>query len=62
MTEMPHRLPPPPFWRTAYFAEDVAVRQDRRQITSEMVLAVLANPAHLERQDDGRIRWWGWAP
>ena len=62
MTEGPRRLPPPPFWRTVYFAEDVAGRQDRRQITFEMVLAVLASPARIEVQAEGRIRHWGWIP
>lgn len=56
------RLPPPPFWRTAYFDREVMGRRDRERITSDMILAVLADPGHTTRQPDGRYRHWGWVP
>jgi hypothetical protein len=56
------RLPPPPFWRTRYFANSVALRPDRRSISAEMILSVLRRPHRRERQQTGRIRYWGWVP
>jgi hypothetical protein len=32
------RLPPPPFWRTRYFAGSAAARPDRRAIDTTMML------------------------
>lgn len=58
----PPRLPPPPFWRTAYFEQDVLSRPDRRHFTPEDVLAVLASPAKMVVQPDGRVRCWGYVP
>ena len=58
----PERLPPPPFWRTQYFADSVAARPDRRGIAPDMILSVLERPHRAERQAGGRIRHWGWVP
>lgn len=40
---MPDRLPPPPFWRTRYFAEKV-INKPGRQIDPAEILATLAAP------------------
>ncbi len=40
----PPRLPPPPFWRTRYFANSVMARPDRRIIEPGMILSVLVRP------------------
>jgi hypothetical protein len=58
----PERLPPPPFWRTRYFENSVSARPDRRGIAPAMIQSVLAHPRRMERQANGRIRHWGWAP
>jgi hypothetical protein len=58
----PERLPPPPFWRTRYFANSVAVRPDRRAIKPTMVLSVLERPYRTEREPTGRTRRWEWVP
>lgn len=58
----PERLPPPPFWRTQYFANSVAARPDRRGIDPAMILSVLEHPHRTERQSTGRVRHWGWVP
>lgn len=58
----PERLPPPPFWRTQYFADSVAARPDRRGIAANMIISVLERPHRTERQPNGRIRHWGWVP
>jgi hypothetical protein len=55
------RLPPPPFWRTRYFAPDVMARPDRRSIDMLDILRALQEPARRERQDDGRVRLWYYA-
>ena len=56
----PARLPPPPFWRTPYF-EIARRRPDRALLTDDVILAVLANPARVVLQPDGRVRYWGFA-
>jgi hypothetical protein len=40
---MPDRLPPPPFWRTRYFAEKV-INKPGRQIDPAEISATLAAP------------------
>src|SRR6266851_5429994 len=57
MTEPP-RLPPPPFWRTQYFALTVMAKADRRWIDPLDILHTLRQPVRRERQADGRIRYW----
>lgn len=42
---------------TRYFAEQVL--RKRPYLTIEMCRAVLAEPICVERQDDGRVRFWG---
>lgn len=61
MTE-PERLPPPPFWRTRYFALSVMARPDRRMIDPIMIHSVLNTPFRKEREPSGRLRYWGWVP
>jgi hypothetical protein len=51
---------PPPFQRTRYFAEKVAHRPDRADITPEMITATMQSPGHEAVQADGRIRRWRW--
>ena len=58
---MVDRVPPPPFWRTRYFAEVVVTKPDR-DMTSTEIAATLAAPTRREVQSDGRIRHWRWFP
>jgi hypothetical protein len=58
----PERLPPPPFWRTRYFALVVMTRADRHWIDPIVILQALARPIRRERQADGRIRCWAYIP
>lgn len=58
----PPRLPPPPFWRTQYFALVVAARPERREIDLSDVGRALDLPIRKERQADGRVRHWIWVP
>ena len=51
------RLPPPPFWRTRYFARAMA-RPDRRSIGAADIVRAMAEPARTHLQPDGRIRFW----
>jgi len=57
----PERLPPPPFWRTQYFANSVTARPDRWMITTDMIISVVNAPIRTQVQADGRIRHWGYA-
>jgi hypothetical protein len=56
MADAADRLPPPPFWRTCYFALEVMARPDRRGIDLADVSRALAQPARKQRQSDGRVR------
>ena len=56
----PERLPPPPFWRTLYFAMTVMAKADRRWIDPTDILRALAQPLRKERQADGRMRYWAY--
>lgn len=56
----PDRLPPPPFWRTRYFALTVMARPDRRMIDPIMIASVINAPTRKEREPSGRVRYWGW--
>jgi hypothetical protein len=56
----PVRLPPPPFWRTRYFAFDVLPR--RPNLDPLEIRRVVARPAARVTQPDGRIRLYGYAP
>ena len=58
MSGFPPRLPPPPFWRTRYFDQDVAARPDRADITSADILYAVGQPATMMQQPDGRWRHW----
>jgi hypothetical protein len=60
MVDLSDRLPPPPFWRTRYFALEVMARPDRRDIDFADVSRAIALPARKERQPDGRVRHWYW--
>ena len=55
-----NRLPPPPFWRTAYFAEAMS-RPDRLAIDLDDVKRGLEQPTYSSVQPDGRRRHWIWA-
>jgi hypothetical protein len=58
----PERLPPPPFWRTRYFALAVMTRSDRRWIDPIDIMQTLTRPVRRERQADGRVRYWAYIP
>jgi hypothetical protein len=53
----PQRLPPPPFWRTRYFAFDVLPR--RPYLDPLEINRIVSQPEHKEVQPDGRIRLYG---
>ena len=55
----PERLPPPPFWRTWYFAFDVLARRD--YLDPIEIWRIIRQPERREVQVDGRIRLWGYA-
>jgi hypothetical protein len=54
-----NRLPPPPFWRTAYF-EEAMRRPDRGAINLGEVKRALEQPTYIVVQRDGRRRHWIW--
>lgn len=56
----PDRLPPPPFWRTGYFAFDVLAR--RPYLDPLEIKRIVARPDHKLIQKDGRLRLYGYAP
>ncbi len=58
-SEEPERLPPPPFWRTRYFALDVLARRD--YLDPIEIQQVIRRPERRRVQADGRIRLWGYA-
>jgi hypothetical protein len=49
MAEPTDRLPPPPFWRTPYFAFKVMARPDRHAIEFADILRAIAEPARTDR-------------
>jgi hypothetical protein len=53
----PERLPPPPFWRTRYFAFDVLPR--RPYLDPLDIRRIVAMPEYRTIQPDGRIRLYG---
>jgi len=55
--EEPQRLPPPPFWRTRYFAFDVLPR--RPYLDPLEIRRIISQPEFREIQPDGRIRLYG---
>jgi len=55
----PERLPPPPFWRTRYFAFDVLPR--RPYLDPLEIRRIMARPERREVQPDGRIRLHGYS-
>jgi len=59
MSGEPERLPPPPFWRTRYFALDVLLRRD--YLDPLEIMRVIRAPDRREVQNDGRIRLWGYS-
>lgn len=56
----PPRLPPPPFWRTPYFALTVMAKADRRWIDPIDIQRALSQPVRRDRQPDGRVRYWAY--
>ena len=59
MADEPERLPPPPFWRTKYFAFDVLPRRD--YLDPIEISRIIGQPEQREVQHDGRILLWGYA-
>ncbi len=59
MAGEPERLPPPPFWRTRYFAFDVMPR--RPELDPLEIRRVIERPVRRVVQADGRIRLYGYA-
>jgi hypothetical protein len=57
--EPPERLPPPPFWRTRYFAFDVLPR--RPYLDPLEIRRIVARPERRSVQRDGRIRLHGYS-
>jgi hypothetical protein len=57
--DAPERLPPPPFWRTRYFAFDVLAR--RPYLDPLEIRRVIAQPEKKTVQPDGRIRLYGYS-
>src|SRR5438552_1378436 len=55
----PERLPPPPFWRTRYFAFDIMARRD--YLDPIEIQRIIRRPERRQVQADGRIRLWGYA-
>jgi hypothetical protein len=55
----PERLPPPPFWRTRYFALDVLPR--RPELDPIEIRRVISQPERRVVQQDGRIRLYGFS-
>ena len=58
-TQEPGRLPPPPFWRTRYFAFDVLPRRPELDLIE--IRQVVARPERRVIQRDGRIRLYGFS-
>ena len=56
----PDRLPPPPFWRTRYYENQVIHKADRAWIVSDEIIRALAHPIRTQVQTDGRIRRWAY--
>lgn len=56
-TADPERLPPPPFWRTRYFAFDVLPR--RPDLDPIEIRRIIGRPERRIVQSDGRIRLYG---
>ncbi len=56
----PEPLPPPPFWRTRYYQNQVIHKADRRWIVSDEIIQALAHPIRTEKQANGRIRHWAY--
>jgi hypothetical protein len=44
---------------TTYFREQVL--RKRPYLTEAMCRAIIADPILVDAQDDGRVRFWGWA-
>jgi len=55
----PERLPPPPFWRTRYFAFDILARRDC--LDPIEIQRIVRRPERRQVQANGRIRLWGYA-
>lgn len=58
--KMHSRLPPPPFWRTRYFAENVVNKPGRADISAGEIETTIRAPDHRMVQSDGRVRYWRW--
>jgi len=58
-SDEPERLPPPPFWRTRYFALDVLARRD--YLDPIEIARIVRHPERRRIQADGRVRLCGHA-
>ena len=47
---------------TSYFERKVLENPDRRSITVELCERVVGEAEHVEKQADGRLRFWGYVP
>jgi hypothetical protein len=59
MADEPERLPPPPFWRTRYFAFNVLPRRPGLDLLE--IRRIVAQPEGRIVQPDGRIRVYGYS-
>ena len=55
-------MPPPPFWRTRYYENQVIHKADRAWIDPDEIVLALAQLARTEKQADGRVRHWAYIP
>ena len=60
MNDEPERLPPPPFWRTRYFAFDVMPRRPELDVLE--IRRIIERPEMRVIQKDKRIRLYGYSP
>lgn len=59
MSDEPERLPPPPFWRTRYFAFDVLPRRPELDLLEIRSMIVRSKRRFVQK--DGRIRLYGYS-
>ena len=60
MNDEPERLPPPPFWRTRYFAFDVMPRRPELDVLE--IRRIIERPEMRVIQKDKKIRLYGYSP
>jgi len=60
LNDEPERLPPPPFWRTRYFAFDVMPRRPELDVLE--IRRIIERPEMRVIQKDKKIRLYGYSP